>query len=156
MSRARRWQAGLSLVELMLGLAISAIVIAPLAGMLTTSASAAAISGERLALEREASFVLERIAARVRATKHATLAPNSDTSTSGNWLGQYVFSLDGPVLKEQGPGATRTLSEAVTAFSIVALPVAAGGTQAIQVTLTLGRGADTTSASSTVRMGGAR
>lgn len=156
MKRGRARQAGLSLFELLLGLAICALVMAPLAGILNTSASAAAISGDRLALEREASFALERIAARVRATKPSVLAQYSDTSNSGGWFSPYSFVLEGSSLKEKSPSASRSLSDVVTAFSIVALPVAGGSSQLIQVTLTLARGADTATATSTLRMGGPR
>ena len=143
-------QHGLSLVELLLGLAIAALVMAPLAPLLDSANAATRIAGERLALENDASFALARIAARIRAT-----APSIDLqgSDSTQWLKPAVYSVTDGVLVEQLDGTVNVLAEAVTDFRLSAPPVATGR-PVIEVSLALARGDATASANATVRMGG--
>ena len=147
-------QHGISLVELLLGLAITALIMGPLVPMMQTASAAARISGDRVALERDADFALERIAARIRitaASKAELDKPNSE------WLTPAVYSVSGGVLVEQQGSAIYTLAESVTAFSLTA---SATDSQhpLVTVSLSLGLpdGSASTSASATVRMGSAR
>lgn len=144
-------QHGLSLVELLLGLAITALVLAPLVPMLETASAAARIGGEQAALEREADFAIERISDRIRATAPSTQLPADRT----DWLKPAVYVRDGSTLFEQQKGVNYTLAESVTAFSLDA-PASIGGAPVIQVSLTLARGGFNTTASATVRMGEVR
>ena len=147
-------QHGITLVELLLGLAITALIMGPLVPMLQTASAAARMSGDRAALERDADFALERIATRIRITapsKAELDKPNSE------WLKPAVYSVNGGVLIEQQGSASYTLAESVTAFSLTA---SATDSQhpLVTVSLSLGlpNGGASTSASATVRMGSAR
>jgi type II secretory pathway component PulJ len=131
-------QSGLSLVELLLALAITAMVMVPLLGMLNTTAAGASHMKPRFELEREADFAVQRIAAQVRKG-----VPVSS------------YSLVGDKLVEKIGTATNTLAESVTAFS-QDTPAPAAGQQLVQVSLTLERQGASASASTTVRAGGAR
>lgn len=151
---AFRQARGISLVELLLALAVAAIVLAPLAGLLRTGAAASSVAADRVALERDADFALERIAARVRATAPVLLAPQSDSTSSGSWF-SVTFQSGGGKLTESGSGTTRVLAENVTAFSITA-PTVLTGQQLVQASLTLSRGDASTTHTATVRLGGLR
>lgn len=72
-------QRGYTLVELLLGLAIAAIILLPLADMLRTSADSARTVRSRLDLNAEANFAIEKIAARAAAATGAATA-------SADWL----------------------------------------------------------------------
>ena len=141
---------GVSLVELMLGLAITALVLAPLVPMIRTASAAARLGGEQVALEQEADFAVERIAARIRATPPAQL-----TGPSSGWLlpATYTWTASTGTLAEQQQGASYTLAESVTAFGLAAR-ASEGGQPMIEVNLTLKRGDAVSSASAIVRMGG--
>ena len=155
MSRRRcTRQHGISLVELLLGLAITALIMGPLVPMLQTASAAARMSGDRVTLEREAEFALERIAARIRVT-----APSKALidKPSDEWLKPAVYSVSNGVLVERQGSETHILAESVTAFSLTA--TAADSPQPlVTVSLSLGlpNGGASTSASATVRMGSAR
>ena len=64
---------GLSLTELLLGLAIGALVLAPLAPILQSAGASARVAEDQVALEREADFALERIAARIRKDRKSVV-----------------------------------------------------------------------------------
>lgn len=64
---ARHARGGYTLVELLLGLAIAAIILLPLADLLRTSADSARTVRSRLDLNADASFAIERIAASAAA-----------------------------------------------------------------------------------------
>ena len=159
-------QRGLSLVEVLVALAISAAIMVPLVQMQATAAAATAIVRTRLDVEREADFALERIVARVRATPPALLTPNASDDTSGTWFAGVVFLRNGEQLVERSNGVDSVLAESVTNFRIIS--EAGEGTQPlIKISLTLAhaRAASnaeasalatagaTTTADATVRMG---
>lgn len=150
----RCYQHGLSLVELLLGLAITALVLAPLLPMLATASNAARITGDKTALEQEARFVLERVSARIRATAPSTQLP----ATTADWLkpAVYVFTAgtNGAkgTLVEQLSGDSHLLADSVTNFQLSA-PPNTGGQPLIQVSLSLARGDASTTVGATVRMG---
>ena len=146
---------GLSLIELLLGLAIAALIMAPLVPMLSTASSAARIADDQVALERDADFALARIVARIRATAPATDLQNKPSS---EWLKpEAVFSVNGGALLEQQGKNTYALTDpgSVTDFSL-GLPVTEASQPAIRVSLSMQRGSATTTAVATVRMGTAR
>lgn len=138
---------GISLVELLLGLAITALVLAPLVPMLETATAASRVAGSRIALEQEADFALARIAARIRLA-----ASTEDLSKpSAEWLKPAVYSVvEGALLEKQGKD-TYVLAESVTAFSLSAPAV--DGTPMITATLSLARDGASTTAVTTVRLG---
>lgn len=146
--RAPSRQHGVTLIELLLGLAITALVLAPLVPMFATASNAARATGDKAALEQDASFALARISARIRATAPSTQLP----ANKDDWLKPSVYVFANGILVEQLGGVSYTLAESVTAFTLSA-PESAGGQALIQVSLSLARGGATTSASATVRMG---
>jgi Tfp pilus assembly protein FimT len=143
---------GVSLVELLLGLAITALVLAPLVPMLQTASAAARMGSDQLALEQEANFAIARISARIRAS-----APSQLAGAASEWLKPAVYSLNGSTLVEQQGKDIYVVAESVTRFSLSA-PTSADGQPLVQVSLTLARtdGGSTagTTASAIVRMGG--
>jgi len=154
-------QYGLSLVELLIGLAITALVMAPLVPMMGTASNAARIADDQVALEREADFALERIAARIRATAPP---PDMQNKPSSEWLKpEAVFSLiispgaRAGVLVEQQGKETYVLTdpETVTSFELT-MPVTEASQPAITVSLSMERRAASTTAVATVRMGTTR
>ena len=153
-------EAGISLVELLLGLAITALVMAPLVPMLETASNAARIADDQVALERDADFALERIAARIRATAPA---PDVQNKPVDEWLKPVVYSLilnpgdSAGVLVEQQGKETYTLTEPKSVANLtLAMPVTEASQPAIRVSLSMERGAARTTAVATVRMGTAR
>lgn len=77
--------AGYTLVELLLALAIAAIILLPLADMLRTSADSARLVRSRLDLGAEATFALDRIAAKAAAATGTAAA-------SEDWLKLLGFA----------------------------------------------------------------
>jgi prepilin-type N-terminal cleavage/methylation domain-containing protein len=141
---------GLSLIELLIGLAIGALVLAPLLPMLQTANAAARVTGDQVALERDADFALERIAARIRATAPSTAL----SGASSSWLApvSYVLS-NGTLVERQANTPDLALADSVTDFQLGA-PTVIAGRQLIQVSLSLARGDASVTANTTVRMGG--
>jgi Tfp pilus assembly protein FimT len=146
-------QSGISLVELLLGLAITALVMAPLVPMLQTASAAASVTGNQAALEQEANFALERIAARIRVT--APTAALKD-KPSIEWLKPAaVYSRSGSTLVETLDKKTSVVAESVTAFEMT-VAGAESAQPLLTVSLSLADGAASTSATVAVRMGTAR
>jgi prepilin-type N-terminal cleavage/methylation domain-containing protein len=144
----RRRQHGVTLVELLLGLAVTALLLAPLVPMLQTAAAAARIGGEQAALEQEADFAIERISDRIRATPPSTqLSSNSD-----DWLTPAAYLVIDGTLYERQKGINYPLAVSVIDFGMTA-PASISGRPVIQVSLTLKRGDFSASAGATVRMG---
>jgi len=77
-------QHGYTLVELLLGLAISAIILLPLADLLGTSADSARMVRAQLDLGADANFAIDRIAASAAAATGAK-APGATTAPQ-DWL----------------------------------------------------------------------
>ena len=148
-------QYGLSLIELLLGLAITALVMAPLVPMLASASSAARIADDQVSLERDADFALERIAARIRATAPATDLRDKPVS---DWLKPAVYSVSATkaLVEQQGPETyVLTEPESVTDFALSA-PVTEASQPAITISLTMKRRAASTTAVTTIRMGTTR
>jgi Tfp pilus assembly protein PilW len=131
-------QSGVSLIELLLALGITAMVMVPMLELLRTTSATSSQVKPHFDLEREADFAVQRIAAQVRGG-----APVSN------------YSLNGDKLVETNGTVVSTLAESVTAFS-QSTPAAAAGQQLVLVSLTLARDGASASANATVRAGGAR
>ena len=143
---------GLSLAELLLGLAIGALVLAPLPSLLQSAGGAARVAADQVALEREADFALERIAARIRDT--APAASQTDKPSS-EWLKPAVYSVADGVLVEQQGKDSYVLAESVSGFDMSASSSEAGQ-PLIKVSLALARDGASTTAVTTVRLGSAQ
>lgn len=143
---------GLSLAELLVGLAIGALVLAPLPSLLQSAGASARVAADQVALEREADFALERIAARIRDT--APAAGLTDKPSS-EWFKPAVYSVTDGVLVEQQGTERYVLAESVSGFSLSASSSEAGQ-PLIKVSLGLAReGGASTTAVTTVRLGSA-
>lgn len=160
-------QRGLTLLELLLALALGALLMTAAMPMLNSAMAAAAdpSTTDQPDLDRQAAFALDRIALAVRATAPTTLVtpiglidillPTApDTTTSNRWFAPSTFQLSGTTLveKRDGDSVAHVLADSVTSFRIVPLPVT-DGRQLVQVDLTLARGATRTTVTSVVRMG---
>lgn len=140
---------GLSLIELLLGLAIGAMVLAPLVPLLATASAAARIGGDQLAVEREADFALARIAARIRAT--AVAAQLTGSSCGGPKSAAYDVDAARTLIETQGAN-TYVLAESVTCITLTTLSSSNGQTL-VQVSLNLDRNDASTAASAIVPLG---
>jgi Tfp pilus assembly protein PilW len=145
---------GLSLVELLLALALAAMMLAPLAAMMLNMATASAAAADRTALARDADFALTRIAAAVRATPATLLTPpaNGGTDDSNNWF-DVEFKWENGQLMQKHPDGV--LADNVTNFAITA-PYVEAGQQLVQVSLTLARNDVAITSGLTLRLGGMR
>jgi hypothetical protein len=139
---------GLSLVELLLGLAITALVLAPLVPMLTTASSAARIGSNQLTVEREANFALERIAARIGAS---TAAAQLTGSSCGGAKSAAYDVIDGALIETSGKDKY-VLAESVTCITLTAL-TSSSERPLIQVSLNLARDSASTATTAVVRLG---
>jgi len=146
---------GLSLAELLLGLAIGALVLAPLPSLLQSAGASARVAEDQVALEREADFALERIAARIRST---AVPPDLADKPARDWLKPAVYSVtaDGVLVEQQGT-ERYVLAESVSDFSLAAV-IPESGQPLVKVSLSLARNSGTVAtatATSTVRLGSA-
>ncbi|QOY94532.1 prepilin-type N-terminal cleavage/methylation domain-containing protein [Massilia sp. UMI-21] len=149
--RYSRDQQGLSLIELLVGLAITGLVMAPLLPMLETAHAAARITAERNDLERSANFALARIAARVRA---AAPSPDLAAKPQEKWFDPYSYLVvDGNLVERNDDDHTdRVLADSVKRISLDA-PAVDAGRPLVTISLDLERGQASATATATVRMG---
>lgn len=140
---------GLSLVELLLGLAIAAMVLAPLVQMPATASNAARIGGDQLAVEREADFALERIVARIRASSSS--AELLGSSCGGVKPAAYDVNAAGTLIETVGTNKY-VLADSVTCLTLASLSSSSGRTL-VQVSLKLTRNGASTAATAVVPLG---
>ena len=143
-------EAGISLVELLLGLAITALVMAPLVPMLQTASAAMRIAGDRIGPEREADFALERIAARIRATKPSPQLLGKD---SKEWLKPAEYMVTGSTLVEKQGNDSHILAESIKKISFATSSIDAA--QPAIVVVLERDDATSTTVTAIVRMGSA-
>lgn len=153
-STASARQHGVTLVELLMVVAATAVIMVPVVAMLDTTVDAGSAVATRRALDQDAAFAIERIAARIRATPRRRLDPNTSASDSESWF-PARFSKKASQLVEKLDGTERVIADSVTAFSITAQNVGADATL-VEATVELQLGAETASATTVVRMGGLR
>jgi prepilin-type N-terminal cleavage/methylation domain-containing protein len=150
-------QQGLTLVELLLGLAITAILMVPLAAMFQTAASSSLGTRAALDLSADARFALERIARSAADAPAVTVgAQGTDPAT---WLNKLRYTLVGNNLVEYDtrvqPARNSIIAANVSAFQLSASDVGDGqAMMKIELTLTAPNDAgNTLSASRLVRVG---
>ena len=147
-------QRGLTLVELLLGLAIAAVLMIPLAGLFQSASGAAVATRAALDLNNDARFALDRIAQRALAAPSVSSgAPVADPNT---WLAPLSYKLVGTDLVETDatPKSARSsvIAANVTAFRL-STPDVGDGQALLKIELTLGAQGGSVSASRTVRVG---
>lgn len=150
----RRAQCGFTLVELLAGLAIAAILVLPLADMLRTGADSARITRAALDLNGNARFALGRIAAQAaKAGKDANkpVVVGADVAPA-TWLAPVTYTLAGTDLVEKDAGTTSVIASNVTAFRLTA-PEVIDGRPLLVIALTLSAEGNTVARTRTVRIG---
>lgn len=155
--RSCRRQGGITLVELLIALAICALVIGPLATMLNTSVLAGEQNGKRAQLRQDLRFALERISSAARDTPRKVLTPQATPLVdSGGWFEKSRFRVNAnKELIEVRDGVDNVVAESVASFSVSARSVGTDAT-IVEATLRLAQDAETAQGSIAVRMGGPR
>ena len=154
-----RTQRGLTLIELLIGAALMAMLMQATVTLLQASTTAAARSATQLDLQGQARFAVRRIAQRIASTPLADLAPKASDQSSATWLAPALYQLEtgsvaGTLRLTETIGVTsRTLAEPVTSFSITS--TAASGTPLVDVALTMRSDERPVSVSISARLGGA-
>lgn len=160
MSTLRR-QAGLTLIELLVAMALSAVVLATLASMVRGAAAASTVTMTQLEYQQQARFAVRRIMMQVRLAKAGTLSSKTDDASSGSWFSPTFYDLRAGssagtlALVETLSGASRIIAEPVKSFKITSPDLAAGQTL-VEVAVTVGQGDISATATGTARLGGAR
>lgn len=153
MTVVRTPQAGLTLVELLVGLAAGAMLLMPLTALFQTAAQSAGAARETLEQAAQARFAAQRIATAMRKLKTITLpATPDDTGTAIAGL-RYWVRKTGPepeLMETSGAAPDRVL--AVPANLAVTAPVASDGGQLVSIVVTMAGGGR---ASEIVRLGSA-
>lgn len=156
------WQArqrGMTLVELLVGLAITALLLTSMTAMLRSAQAASEVTAAQLELQAQAQFALQRIAIQVGQTPNALLPAKSDDRNSLPWALNAGYTWDSKALtlsETIGTGtstSTRVLADNVTSFAITSPQIATGQTL-ITATIVVTAGAASAAASITTRMGG--
>lgn len=165
-------QDGITLLELLLALAIGALLMSALMPMLNLTVDAATdpASSDQAELDRQATFAIERMNRVIRGTAPVVLAPGPGATglmaifnlppqpagTTGSWFSPSTFQFQLPekrlVEMRDGDSVAHVLAESVQSAVFTALPVT-DGTQLIQVDLVLKTGNATTTVTSVMRMG---
>lgn len=152
-----RPQRGMTLVELLVGLAITALLMASMVKMLGSATAASSLSSQQLDLQARTQFALQRIALQIGKSNAAVLPDKADSKTSSPWplAAAYTWVPGTGILSEQIGATTQVVAEGVSNFSITSPSVSAGQTL-IAVSLTLSAGADSNSGILQARLGGAK
>lgn len=148
-------QQGLSLVELLLGLAIGAVLMVPLAAMFQSASGSAVTTRAALDLNADARLVLDRIAQRAAAL--GSVSSGATVTDTSPWLAPLGYKVVGTDLVETDatpPGAARTriVASNVGSFQLSA-PEVGDGQVLLKIDLTLRAEGSSVSASRIVRVG---
>lgn len=137
-------QCGLMLMEVLIALAIAALLAAPLGAMVLNALSAQSVAGDTNDVAQQSQFAMQRMEAAVRRTAPHTLAAKA-ASTSDDWLAPVAFCLAAnDRLIETTPADTTCVSnsapviaDGVSAFSVQTYNAGAGAAAVIEIQLTL-------------------
>ena len=145
------YRAGYTLIELLVGLAIAAVILLPLADLLRSSADSAHLVRTRLDLHADAGFALDRIADKAARTVVTVAAAAEARSArvddeTANWLTLLGFALCGNSRELlEGASCSASSRSGVIAAQVarieVTSPVNDGATSTLRIALTLA-GAD--------------
>ncbi len=158
-----RFQRGLTLIELMIGMTVAVFILAALNSVATLGLNAKASGRQANELVYQARFALDRMAAKARSTAPKLLTTPSP-GTTGDWFSPTLYCLNGGnqlvetnLVTDPGCAAGAVIANNVTAFS-AQLPAGAGPVDDPVATLSLtlqAAGAPTTvTLSTSVRLGG--
>ena len=162
MARTRLAQAGMTLIELLIAVAVGAIVLAALNSVVSLGLQAQASGRQGNELIYQARFALERMITTARSVPPKLLAtPAADTT--GNWFSPVMYCRNGSnqliETKTTDPACTGTtvIAYNVTAFS-AQLPAGAGlldePVATLSLTLAQSAAPQTVTLSTSVRLGG--
>lgn len=147
-------QAGLTLVELLVALAITAILVVPLAGMFQGASSGSITAQAALDLNADARLVLDRIVQRTAALPAYTA--NASVVNPAGWLLPLTYTINGTNLVETDstakPVRTSVIAANVSAFALTTQDVG-DGQYVLKITLTLAAQGNSVTASRSVRVG---
>ena len=155
-------QCGLTLIELLIALAIAALLVVPLGAAVRNALSAQTVASDTNDLAQQARFALQRMEAQVRRTAPHTLAAKA-AGTSADWLAPSAFCLRGGTNLIETTPADVTCSSAsapviaagVSAFSVQSYNAGAGAAAVIEIQLTVtGASGQTIALTSRTRLGG--
>lgn len=162
MSGGRAAQAGMTLIELLIAVAIGAVVLAGLNSIVSLGLQAQAAGRQQNELVFQARFALERMVTIARAAPPRLLA-TPVAGTTGNWFSPVMYcrnagsQLIETTTSDNACAGTIVVASNVSAFS-AQLPAGAGPVDepvaTLSVTLTNSAVAQTVTLSSSVRLGG--
>lgn len=155
-------QSGLTLMELLVALAIGALLAAPLGAAVLNALNAQSVAVDANDAAQQARFALQRMEAAVRRTAPHALAAKA-ASTSGDWLAPVSFCLraDSKIIETApadtgctGSGAS-VIADGVSAFSVQSFSAGPGAAAVIELSLALsGASGQSISLTSRTRLGG--
>jgi len=147
-------------MELLIALALAALLAAPLGAAVLNALKAQPIASDTNDVAQQAQFALQRMEAAVRRTAPHTLAAKAAGTTAG-WLAPVAFCLNGSAqLIETTPAdttcsGTRVIADTVSAFSVQSFTAGAVAGQLIEIALTLtGATGQSIALTSRTRLGG--
>ena len=142
MARPAPAQCGLTLVELMISLAIAALLAAPLVAMIRGAFSAQSVAGDANAVAQQARFAMQRMEAVARATAPHVLT-NPSANSTGNYFDpvQFCRKPSANVLRETTTAdnpctAGRVIADNVVSFDAAQFNAGPGAAQVVQLQLT--------------------
>lgn len=162
MARPAPAQSGLTLMELLIALAIAALLVAPLAAAVLNALKAQSVAGDTIEVAQQAQFSMQRMESAVRRTAPHTLAAKA-ASTSADWLAPVAFCLGANQrLIETTPADTActsnsapVIADGVSAFSVQSFTAGSGAGPVIQIQLSVtGATGQSVSLTSRTRLGG--
>lgn len=143
---APRHDAGYTLVELLVGLAIAAIILLPLADLLRSSADSAQLVRTRLDLHADAGFALDRIADKAarKVMSEAAIADERSATVdkeTANWLTLLGLALCPSRELLEGANCAASPRTGILAAQVarieVTSPVTDGAISTLRIALTL-------------------
>ena len=162
MAGKRMAQAGMTLIDLMVAVAIGAMVLAGLNSVVSLGLKAQVVGRQRNELVFQARFALERMITTARgAAPHLLATPTA--GTTGNWFSPVMYCLNGSgqlietTTADTGCTGATAIAGNVSAFA-AALPPGAGPLDEPVATLSLtlvdSAAPQTVTLSTSVRLGG--
>ncbi len=144
MKSLARTQCGLTLMELLIALAVAALLAAPLGAVVLNALSAQTVAGDANEVTQQAQFAQQRIEAAVRRTAPHTLAAKA-ADTSADWFAPVAYCrradakliettpADGGCTSNSAP----VIADGVSAFSVQSFTAGSGAGQVIELQLVL-------------------
>ena len=162
MAGMRRPQTGMTLIELVIAMAIGALVLAALNSVVSLGLRAQAEGGQSNELLYQGQFALGRMVDAARSVAPKLLATPA-AGTTGNWFSPVMYCLNGSsqlietTTADNGCTGTTVIASNVTAFSAT-LPSGAGPVDepvgVLSLTLTHSAAAQPVTLMTSVRLGG--